>query len=714
MAVIGRIRKHSTILLVVVALALLAFILGDFTRKRGGNKVYDEFIRVGDENISYLTYMEKWDQNKELLKENNGATSLTPDEDFRAGIQTYEELVDSVIFAKQTNYLGITVTPDELRDLVSGTHPHPMAARFFSRDGVNYDMQLAQQVLANMTQYLDSSMMKIYLRLENMIETETYRNKYLNLLTGAYFLPKAFAQKTMDESSMKADLELVQIPYSSELVSDDKISFTEEDIKKAYEANKYRFKQEEEYRNVEYVIFNIAPTESDLKQIEENVHQLYEEFTQTDRPDYFINRLIDCRYDSSYYKQGVLEAGIDTLLFNASTGAFVEPYIDGDYWKFAKLISAQVRPDSINFSFVPIAHKGTQNAPRKKEDSDKIIDTAYAMAMMGMDFYDIAKQYADMDIDQFPDKGRLWLADGGGQDQLFFDTLYMLAPGTIRKFDIPGVTYICKVNERTPMERKIRVAIGKKLIEASKETMNNIESEANNFVNGTDTYQKFVDAVAAHNLDKRTNDRVTKMTYTLPGIASGGREIIRWIYDEKTEKGTVSQVFALQDMYVVITLKDIYPEGYRTLDQEQVRNQIESIVKRDKKAEKLEALLKQSLSEKADLNAIATKYNSMVDTISISFADRNFGHYGPEPKVIGQLFGHAAGKTEIMKGDMGVYLIKTNKLDVPTLDIANATTNNLDMMIQQSKMMNQNRVSNGGSRALRKMYKITDNRYIAL
>jgi peptidyl-prolyl cis-trans isomerase D len=710
MAAIGSIRKHSTILLVFVGVALLAFLLGDLASNRGNNKLSEQFIRVGNDYISHFAYMDKYDAYREIQKINSGVGNLTPDEDFRMGMQVYDELVDSLIFSNQTNYLGITVTGEELRDLVAGPEPHQFAREFFSIGG-NYDMQLAQRFLSNIDQE-DTNNIKYYMRIETYILKETFNKKYLNLLSGAYYLPKVFAQKISDESSLKADLEVVQLPYTSEIVSDDKISFTEKEVEKCYQENKYRFKQEEEYRNVEYVIFNIEPTETDLQDIENEVRQSFEEFKQTDKPDLYVNHFSsDSRYDSTYMKRGVLDPGIDTALFDAPIGTFVEPYIDGDYWKFAKLLSTQARPDSINVSYIMIFHYGTEANPRKKAEADKITDTAYMMAMIGVDFYSLAQQYSDAGVPENVEQFNEWFADGSGAIQVYFDTLCKLMPGSVMKYEERGRTLIFKVNEQTPLTKKIRVALGRKQIAASSGTINNIENAANNFANGTDTYQKFADAVVAKNLDKRINDRVMKMTYTLPGVPEGGREIIRWIFDENTKKGTVSQVFSLENMYVVVALKDIYPEGYRTLEQEQVRTQIESIVKRDKKAEKLKEILKEALSKNESLSTIATNNNTTTNTLSIAFSDRNFGYYGPEPKVIGEILAQSStGKTEILKGDMGVYAVKINKVEVPTLD-ANLMNTNVDMIIQQNKNMYQDRVTNNGSRALRKMYKIEDNRY---
>jgi len=716
MAAIGSIRKHSTLLLIVVAVALLAFILGDFSRKGRGVKIYEKFIVVGKEYLSHEQYTNAYNARKESVKERM-ERSLTPKEDFEINEQLYNELVDSILFAMQANSLGITVTDKELRDLVAGPQPHQYAAQFFSQ-GSGYDMRLAQNFLDNMDQY-DSLSKARYLELEAYVEKEVLINKYLNLLTKAYYMPKAFTRKMQEESSWKAELEIVQVPYSSPLVSDDKITVSDQDLKKWYDANKYRFKQEQEQRAVDYVIFPIQPSEADLIEIEENVMNMYEEFMQTDEPKLFVNRMPDSRFDSTYCKVGELPHEIDTALFFASVGTFVPPYIayvDGkDMWTFAKLLAAETRPDSVNISFIVVADYGLQQEiRRKKEESEQIVDSILLALKFGVDFYEIAEKYSDYPITQMPDSGRIWLEDGIAPyifGSNIFDTIYSFNPGAIIKREIIGATLFIKLHEKTAAERKIQVAIGRKSIDASTETIETIESAANNFANGTDSYEKFNEAVIKYNLDKRSFDRVEKMTYALPGTGgSNCREPIKWIYDDKTQKGDVSQ-YPLENMYVVVVVKDIYLKGYKTLDNEQVKATAEMMAKNDKKAEMLEEILKKSLSESASIAKIAEKYNTEVETAIVSFADRNFSRFGPESKIIGQIFAQKEANTAVYKGEMGVYAVKINKFDIPTIDIESSAAND-DMYVRQAAMRYQDRILNGGgTRALKKMYKIEDNRY---
>jgi hypothetical protein len=125
----------------------------------------------------------------------------------------------------------------------------------------------------------------------------------------------------------------------------------------------------------------------------------------------------------------------------------------------------------------------------------------------------------------------------------------------------------------------------------------------------------------------------------------------------------------------------------------------------------LEEVFKEQLSKHKTLDAVS-EYNEIEkNTFTISFADRNFGYYGPEMKLIGKLFGQASiGKIEIMKGDMGVYAIKINKIDLPSLETASTNNDYINMMVTQNKMMYQNRVTNSGTQLLRKMYKVKDSR----
>ena len=707
MAVIGRIRKHSVILLIIVAFALLAFIVGDL--KKPGNKTYSSFIQVGKTKISYLEFEEKYNHYHDLVRQQNGGT-LSHEEEYQLRDNIYNELVDSVTLYSQMKALGITVTTDELRDLVAGENPNAYARRFFSDASGNYNSQLAQGFLDNMSQY-DSNIVKAYMDLERYIEKEALNNKYFNLLAKGAYTPKAFAEMSLDEEETSADLLLVQLPYTHVSVSDDKVQVTDKEIEKWYEENKYRFEQDEEWRNLEYVMFPIEPSAADLSAIERDFREQFEEFKTSENPRNFISRMVDSRYDSTYYKQGELPAGLDSMLFRMQVGSFVEPFVDADYWYFAKLLNAKIRPDSINISYIFVSKRGTQTAQRKEAASKKIVDSAYQELLAGGDFYEVAMRRSDITPVQMPDSGRFWVADGSAE-QIFFDTLYMRAPGSVVKVEYPVGTYIFRVNAVTSFSPKVQVAIGRKQIAASSETIDNIESAANNFANGTTTYELFDQKVTAEKLNRRSFERAAATSYSVPGLdASASRDVVRWAYDKETRKGDVSNVFSFENMFVVAALKDIYPAGYAPLEGN-LRQYAETMVRRDKKAEMLQKSLDEAMQKTTDMGRLAAQFGVEVDTVSVRFADRNLGHYGAEAEVIGKLFGQSeVNKQLVCKGEMGVYLLCPTQIRLPeAMKASGERSERMNSYLERQMMMAQNQMSQGLTATLRKMYKLSDYR----
>lgn len=704
MAVIGSIRKHSVILLVIVAVALLAFIVGDL--KKPGNKTYSNFIQVGKTKISYMVYEDKYNRYHDLLRQQNGGATMSHEEEYQLRDNVYNELVDSVLMFIQMNNLGITVTTDELRDLVAGEHPHTYARRFFSDANGNYSSQMAQGFLDNMSQY-DTTVVKAYLDLERYVEREALTNKYFTLLSKAAYTPKAIAMRNVDEEQSVADLRLVHVSYSHPMVSDDKVTVTDKEIEQWYEDNKYRYPMDEECRNIEYVIFPIEPSASDLTAIESEVRNQFEEFKTAENPRNFVSRMVDSRYDSTYYKKGELAVGLDTVLFDMPVGSFVEPFIDGEYWCFAKLLNAKIRPDSLNISFIFVSKQGTQNAHRKEAESRKIVDSAYMELLSGVNFYDVAMRRSDISPAQQPDSGRFWVLDGGAE-QVFFDTLYRLAPGTVTRVEYPAGTYIFRVNAVSSFSPKVQVAIGRKQIAASSETIDNIESAANNFANGIPSYEVFDQKVVAEKLNRRSYERVTATSYSVPGLdASSSREVVRWAYDRETKKGSISRVFSFEDKFVVVALKNIYPEGYQPFDL--VRSYAEVMAKRDKKAAILQKSIDETMAKTKDLAQLASKYNAETDTVSVSFADRNLGHYGAEAAVIGELFGKGSANTlMVCKGEMGMYIMNPMKFNYP--EAMRAENDRVQQVAEGLNMTYQSVLQQSLSTALRKMYKISDYR----
>jgi peptidyl-prolyl cis-trans isomerase D len=220
--------------------------------------------------------------------------------------------------------------------------------------------------------------------------------------------------------------------------------------------------------------------------------------------------------------------------------------------------------------------------------------------------------------------------------------------------------HVIDITAKTAPVKKVRMAIVARKVEAGNETFAKSYSEASAFAGDNATTEAFEKAVATKGLNKRTMERIRPNDGQLPGIESA-REVIRWAFNKKTEQGTVSQVFDCTGKYVVATLKMIREKGIAPL--EQIKNDIKTMVMRDKKAEILMAKMDKVVATK-NFAQMATALASKIDTIqNITFASPNLPFYGREPAVVGTAFGLKKDQiSKPIKGEVAVFLIKIDEV----------------------------------------------------
>ena len=334
MAAIGRIRKHSGLLLIIIGLALLAFILGDFVRK--GQSHENKIAVIDGQKVSWNEFENRFKAAEEKFKQQTGKENFTPEETFQIREYAWNMLLREILLTSQYEKLGIVVTEEEMNDLTMGKNPDPMIRQIFSDPETGaFNPAQVQQYLQNKDQAKPEER-KFLDGILKDIETNRYASKYNYLVAKSYYLPKSLAKKMYEDYSSNATLRVVQANYK--LVDDKTIKLTDEDYKKWYEDHKYMFEQPEEVRDLDYVIFDVVPTAADLKAIDENVAKMYAEFKETVDPVSYVNTLPDTKYDSTYFSKGKLPLSLDSLAFNASIGDFLAPVVENNEYLEVKLL----------------------------------------------------------------------------------------------------------------------------------------------------------------------------------------------------------------------------------------------------------------------------------------------------------------------------------------------------------------------------------------
>jgi peptidyl-prolyl cis-trans isomerase D len=197
----------------------------------------------------------------------------------------------------------------------------------------------------------------------------------------------------------------------------------------------------------------------------------------------------------------------------------------------------------------------------------------------------------------------------------------------------------------------------------------------------------------ANNLE--INDR------TIPGLAAG-REVVRWAFEAR--RNSISPIFEIDDRFVIAALTEVRSEGYRPLDE--VSNEIESILIRQRKGEMIAGRLEEILQETHDLASIAEQLNTGLEQAeNIRFSSISVPGAGVEPRLIATAL--STGENRISSpviGENGVYLLEVISVTVPE---------EMDIDSERRRLVTgkRARVNFEAFEALRKEADVKDNRH---
>lgn len=660
MALIGDIRKRSGLLVIVVGLALAAFILGDLLSGKQPRRGANIIGKVNGEQILATDFNYQVDENIEARKANTGNENVSSDEQFQIRQSTWDQIVNEALLLGETSRLGLAVSTQELDDQIRGKNPHTYIQQSF-RDpetGV-FDPANVMNFLQNLDN-VDPQMRQRYLTIEKAIKEDRLNTKYRNLVARGFYVPSAFAKRDYEARNTKIRARYYSLPYTS--LADSAVTLTDADYEKYYRENKQRYQQEAS-RNIEFVAFDILPSQDDRNKIGAEAQKLYEEFVTVENVPSFVNATSDRRYDSTWMKRGSLAYQLDSMMFNSPVGTTFGPYIENEAYKMARLVDVQFRSDSLKASHILITYKGTNVNPetqltkeQAKAKADSILNVVKAKPAM---FDELASTIND-DRVAGESKGDLnWFADGMMVPP-FNNAVMNGKVGEITSVETQFGFHIIKISGKTTPSKKVRVAFVELAIEPSSRTMQDIYSQASQFANEAKNAEGFDKLIDEKGYTKRLAERISKEQNTLPGVKQA-REVVRWAFDSKRKTGDISPVFDLDGKYLVAMLTDIREKGIPSLDQ--LKDFIEPLVLREKKAETLIAEVDKEIKSQADINMGYRALGMRADTNDVAFGASNLPGYGIEGGIIGKLFSLKPGEmSKATKGNQGVFVVVNDEL----------------------------------------------------
>lgn len=706
MGIIGSIRKHSGWAVAIVGIAIVAFIIGDLTRN--GNSIPDAG-KVNGKVLTSQRYNELVEEAENNYKTRNQTAQVPSEVEYQLREQVWQQYVSETLKKEQTDKLGLTVGVAELNDMYTGQFIHPYVRQSFTNPQTGQlDMDQINYWIDNFDQ-IDTMRRMQWVELEKAVKEERAASKYNTLIASGFYMPKTFAKVLAKYENSTANVRVVAQLYQN--VADDAITVEEADYQKYYNEHKAEFKNREEYRTLKFITFPVNPTMEDLAAIEADVMRVWAEFDTIDAKEvpFFVNAESDRSYDSSYVKASELKAPYDELVANASEGDRFAPVLKDNEWTMARVMKTAMRPDSVRVSIVQILN---ENAQRYGANVTRTADQAKHLADSVMDMLAKGAISIEQAVDQFSDDpqkaenhgGDEWQPDGYYYSFINDKIIETPVGGQFVVEDPRGIgQLVVRVNGKTPLQKKYRVATISRAITPSNNTNNARYREASQFAMQNRSLDAFLAAARESNLQVR-DAQALMMSEGINGLANT-RSLVQWAYNEDTKMGDVSDVVYESDgMFIVAALEDIYAKGYVPLNQ--VRQWIEQPVRIEKKAEFLLKNANEAVAAAKDIASIAVKLNAAVDTIdSVAFTDYSFGRFGMEPKVQAAIAAGNTGLVGPVKGASGVYMVQ-----IDGKNPAEVSDEAIIAQLSQSYMANSRMIDRIADAILLEKAKVTDQR----
>lgn len=703
MAAIERIRRHSGLLIAIIGLALLAFVLQDLFQSQGRNREYNVAV-IDGEKIPYQDFETLKDKNMESRRTSNN--NLSSAETYNIYNSTLDQMVKDHIMGKEYEAVGINVSPDELYDQFVGETPHQWVIQSFSNPDGSFNKEMVEYYLQNLNDFAPDARVR-WLDFERAVKDNRLETKFNELVKASYHVPAALAEKYYQNKNTKASADVIALRYAT--IPDSTVVVTDKDNKAFYEENKFRFETDER-RDIDYVVFEIKPSQEDRQDALKLVQSMREDFVNTDNVVNFVNANSDRRYDSTWMGRKDVSQQIEKAIFDNGNGKgyVYGPYEDNETFNLVRIVDMQSRPDSLKASHILISYAGAPNSQDTitKEQAEAKANELLAQLRSNPKNEGLFAELAEANSTDPGSKtkgGDLgWFTDGA-MVVPFNEYVVNNPVGSLGIVETIFGYHIIKVTDKTQAQPKVRLAYLTHEITPSTKTYQNTFAEANKFVTESKNYDQFNAAVEREGLTKRTMPRMNAATYQITGI-DNPRQIVRWAFDDKTKVGDVSSIFDLDDMFVVAALTNIVPEGYAPMEAviDQAKYQVINKKKGEMAVEKMKACAN-------DVNRMVNELGAESTAVSdITIDSRVLSNFGVEADIIGTLLGMKEGE-EVgpIAGNSSAFILKNVKLTP-----AEATTDYSDILREKTSQFN-NKVLNGSVyNALKNLADIKDNRAV--
>lgn len=662
MATLQNIRSKGPLLVIVVGLALFAFIAGDVFKAIQPHQTQD-VGEINGEAVSAQEYQDLVEEYTEVIKLTQGDNVISDEVSNQIKDVVWRNYVNNKLIEAEAEKIGLTVSDAEIQAIINaGVHPLLSQTPFINQQTGAFDQDMLKKFLVDYAQMqagqYPAEYMESYSRLytlwsfiEKTLKESRLQDKYMALVSNAIISNPVETQAAFDARTNQTNMLMAAIPYNA--IADSLITVNATELKDLYNKRKEEFKQFAETRDVKYIDVQVVASEEDKAALQAEMNEYAAQLAAaTDNYSTFIRSTSsDVPYVDLFSTQRSLPLDVIARLDSVALGGVFGPYYnatDNTMNAFKKLAVAKMA-DSIEFRQIQVVEA---DAERTKFVADSLFNAIKA----GADFAEVAKNYGQTGEPVWISSANYEGAQIDGDNLKYIEAITTGKVKELVNLPLMQANIILQVTNKKADVEKYKVAVVKRSVDFSKETYNKAYNDFSQFISENQTLAELEANAedAGYRLLERAD--LSSSEHTI-GSVRGTKDALRWAFEANV--GEVSGLYECgdNDRMLVVAVSGITPEGYRSLDQ--VKMELSLELAREKKAEKILADLKA-----ANVTSLE-QFAALEDAVSDSLKYVTFGApayvtslRSSEPQVSAYVNEEMNKVSAPVKGLAGVYVLQ--------------------------------------------------------
>lgn len=656
MAALQTIREKAGISVgIIIGLALIAFVMGDIFSSGSSikNSKLNVVGEIDGEEISIITFQNAVNEAENAYKASSGGY-INEEQMAQIRESVWNQMIYSALLKTQAEELGLSVSEDELYELIYGNNISPVIYNAFGTQNPDEIRQIIQYIISNPNAGVNWQGIQ-----DEVIANRAYE-KYSTLVTKLFNTTSIETNNTLNDQVNKYDVSYIVKRYGA--IADSTVKVSESAIKDYYTTHPV---EQEETREIIYVTFDVTPTAEDRQAILDNINEIAPAFAESTTPENIISMNSDVKEIPTYVsKDQIANEELANHLFSKEGAKVYGPYEDNGYYKITRAIDKKKMPKELRARHILISGATIDEA---KANAEAIV----AQIKSGkISFADAASQNS-MDQASAVNGGDLGWVSYGTLIPEVSDALFNAKKGAIGTVESGYGIHIYEVLEQKDIQDMVKVATLTKEIRPSSATEMAVTNVARDFANGIENAEQLI-AKAQENGVIRKSAILGKNDFTVSTLADS-RELVQSAFLTEDNNSIISNrdkspVFSFGNKArVVAVLTHINPEGIVPLADRV--GEIRMILANKAKAEIISKELADVKANSQSLISMQSQTGlSIQDAQDITFTSIQLPGAGIEPAVIGAISTMNIGEiSDPIVGNNGVYVVMVNNKTTETI-----------------------------------------------